>query len=98
MDAWWNSSGRRWLTDRFCFSSIGEERSPAKHLGQQRMLRRACGGRALVHAPSLKSLAPSPSEARAGRGLGRGARSIELWRSFEIPSFIGYQGNISFYI
>src|SRR5437764_4060559 len=43
-------------------------------------------GRILIHPPLLKSPAPSLCEARAGRGLGRGARSIELSRSFEIPS------------
>src|SRR6266852_3404940 len=51
-----------------------------------RSSRRALGlgaWRVLKHAPSLKS--PSPCEARAGRGLGRGARSIEFSRSFEIP-------------
>ena len=43
-------------------------------------------GLILIHPPLPKSPAPSPCEARAGRGLGRGARSIKLWRSFEIPS------------
>ena len=34
----------------------------------------------------MRSPSPSPCEARAGRGLGRGVRSIESPRSFEIPS------------
>src|SRR2546427_548339 len=36
--------------------------------------------------PSWKPPAPSPCEARAGRGLGRGAPSIELARLIGIPS------------
>ena len=34
-------------------------------------------GRIWIVPPSWKPPAPSPCEARAGRGLGRGARSIE---------------------
>src|SRR5437773_10066645 len=51
-----------------------------------RRLHAASSWRILIHPPPLKAAAPSPCEARAGRGLGRGARSIELSRAFEIPS------------
>src|SRR5436190_23568525 len=53
------------------------------------VLAHICQWRILIHPPLLKSPAPSLCEARAGRGLGRGARSIELSRSFEIPALPG---------
>src|SRR6184192_2200371 len=43
-------------------------------------------GRIWIVRPSWKPPAPSPCEARAGRGLGRGAPSIELARLIGIPS------------
>src|SRR5437763_15762855 len=43
-------------------------------------------GRIWIVRPSWKPPAPSPCEARAGRGLGRGAPSIELARLSGIPS------------
>src|SRR5947209_12897313 len=46
--------------------------------------RRLPTGRIWILPPLWKPPAPSPCEARAGRGQGRGARSIELWRSLEI--------------
>src|SRR5437773_12440080 len=43
-------------------------------------------GRIWIVPPSWKPPAPSPCEARAGRGLERGAPSIELARLIGIPS------------
>src|SRR5438094_8452121 len=43
-------------------------------------------GRIWKPPPSWKPLAPSPCEARAGRGLGRGVPSIDLARLIGIPS------------
>src|SRR2546430_17703568 len=39
----------------------------------------------LIHPPSLKSCAPSPCEARGGRGLGRGARFIACRAPLKSP-------------
>src|SRR5213594_3004351 len=44
------------------------------------------GGRTWKPPPSRKPPAPSPCEARAGRGPGRGAPSIELARLIGSPS------------
>src|SRR5216117_1977315 len=48
--------------------------------------RRAPKGRIWIPPPSWKPPTHSPCEARAGRGLGRGAPSIELARLIGIPS------------
>jgi len=73
----------------FCAASVCLQEGPSREYTDEREEAEGadpvCSGASLL-PPSWKAPAPSPCEARAGRGLGRGASSIELARLIGIPS------------